>query len=78
MRLIKRLRLPSVNGLTTGLATQAAGVVVDQVATRFVPNIWGKWAVAVVAAGMGMWYPITRMTLEATGLDERIAAIGKD
>lgn len=71
-----RLRVPRINALGKGLAVQATGVVVDQVSARFVPNVWMRWGVAVLAAGMGLWYPITRMALEATKLDDAISRIG--
>lgn len=55
-----------------GLAVQAAGVVVTACANKYIPSPIANWAVAIGAAALGMWYPITVKLLAVTHLDEQI------
>lgn len=72
------MRLPSVrklinpSRLASGLTTQALGVILFAATNKFVPWTWAKWGLFLVYSGMGMWYPITQATLNATNLDQKI------
>lgn len=77
------MRLPSFNRLIPtpqraikGMSNQAAGVVVLVATQKYVPNVWVRWGIYVIAAtGFNWWYPITRATLAVTGLDAKIENI---
>lgn len=68
--------IPTPNQAVSGIARQAAGVVILGVAQKYVPNTWARWGVYVVAGALGFWYPLTRAVLTATHLDDFIEDLG--
>lgn len=74
MRMPTSLRqlIPQPRTAIRELGNQAAGLVVQVVATKYVANIYARWGIYTVAAAMGLWYPMTRAVLSVTKLDQKI------
>lgn len=72
------MRLPSVKRLLNpgrligGMTNQALGVILFAATNKFIPWPIARWGAFLVFSGMGMWYPITQATLNATLLDQKI------
>jgi len=65
-------KLMNPKWILSGLGMMVGGLIMHQVIQRYVPNIYGRWAGAGVAALLGFWYPATKMVLGVTHLDDDI------
>lgn len=72
---MKGIRIPRFSTMLRQLAWQVAGIVVLGASEKYVPSPWARWAVYGLAACIGIWYPITRAGLKATGLDATLENI---